>query len=178
MGFRTLPIWGVCAVILIILNGCHLSQNQTKASHPFDVISITHLGIVDDLESVPKIQRKLSPKYQSVRLWHPKKHPTHATHTLTMGDIILKFRLLDAVEDHPRESNAKPRTVCSWDHSHCEDIIGHTAIMEINGKKVEMVREQVFEVRLANGFKFIISAVDIEDENSSSATDIIIFNYK
>jgi len=88
---------------------------------------------------------------------------------LTIGGTKIR---IEAVEAHEDDSNYS-KNVCTADRTKCFKA-NDWMIVSVNGKNIELAREDIIEVQFQNKTVIYVSAIDVEGSTSSSGSDIIV----
>jgi hypothetical protein len=89
------------------------------------------------------------------------------TKELTINGTKIRIEAINARED---DSNYT-KNVCAKDRIRCFKVDDWMTVT-INGKSVELAREDIVEVQFENKTSIYISAIDVEDDTTNSGSDI------
>lgn len=150
---------------------CTCSLEVPEADLP-KVRSVTHWGHHEEAKDVKEVAVLLDQGFTKLRLGAPMPLAF-----VELDGHAIALRFVDAREEVPPADKRAERRFCARTIDHCEDSESYLTLT-INGHETILLREQLKEVALEDGYRFLISAKDIEDDRERHPSDLVLIRFK
>ena len=157
----------IMTAVLVPLSAC----SQTNEQRLPRVSQIAHWGHYEEAKDLEEFEALLDQDFIKLRLG-----PIDPRATFDLNGHTVALELVEAYKEIPPASDIEPkfyaRTV-----DFCQDSDSYIKL-RVNGHEVILLREQVKEVTLANGYRFLVSAPDIEDMRQREPSGLVLIRFK
>jgi len=151
-----------------VLHACASGDEQSSPS----VVAVSHWGHYEEAKDLEEVAALVHPEFIRFRLGPLE---TTASHVLDGHTIDLEF--IEAYEERLPGAEAFEKRFCARTIDHCEDSDSFLRL-RINGTEAILLREQLKDVTCRDGYRFLISAPDIEDMRGSRPSDLVLIRFK